>query len=104
MISKPNAKAKAAVRFQQVNLLIDEVLRHMPHQTTALVLIVCWRHADRRGIFRVRASVIGESVRLSKRQVQGHLRTLRAIGAIKQTKPAGGTMPPEYQITGHPRC
>jgi len=96
-------KAKSAVRFGQVNTLIDEVIRNLPDPTMALVLLVCWRHADTKGFFRVQARVIGDTINLSKRQVQEHIRKLRAIGAIKQTKPAGGTMPPEYQITGKPR-
>lgn len=96
-------KEKASMRFQQVNLLCDEVLRNLPNATSGLVLLVCWRHADEGGVFCLAVSRIAASTGKSERQIQRTMSELQKVGAIKQVKPAIGTRAPTYVLTGNPR-
>lgn len=96
-------KDKARMRFQQVNMICDEVLRHIPNASSGLALLVCWRHADADGFFRLALSRIAESIGKSERQTQRIMTELQKVGAIKQVKPAIGTRAPTYVLTGNPR-
>ncbi len=96
-------KEKASVRFQQVNLLCDQVLRNLPNASSGLVMLVCWRHADEDGVFCLAVSRIAQSTGKSERQIQRTMNELQKVGAIKQVKPAIGTRAPTYVLTGNPR-
>ena len=96
-------KRKSNKRFEQVNMLCDEVIKNMPTPTHALVLLVGWRHADKRSTFQKSMTQIAESVGLQKRRVQRIVDDLISIGALKIITPQKGSIPTRYQITGHPR-
>jgi len=96
-------KEKSRKRFQQVNMLCDEVLRNLPSATSGLVLLVCWRHADEDGCFCLSASRIAQSIGKSERQTRRTMNELKKLGAIKLVEKAIGTRPTTYAITGSPR-
>lgn len=97
-------KRKSVKRFEQVNLLCDKVLQNLPTPTHGLVLLVGWRHANERRIFRKSSSELARALGMSKRQMQRVLDDLECVGAIKLVSERRGTLPPEYQITGKPRA
>ncbi len=96
-------KRKSVQRFEQVNLLCDQVLRNLPTTTHGLVLLVGWRHADGSRVFRKSASELAKIVGVSKRHMQTILDDLIEIEALKIVSQCKGTIPTRYQITGKPR-
>ncbi len=96
-------KGKSRKRFQQINLLCDEVIMHLPTTTHGLLLLVGWRHADERRCFRKSTPELAESLNLTKRHCQRVIDQLIEIGALKVIVPASGTRPATYLITGKPR-
>lgn len=96
-------KEKSSIRFQQVNLLCDEVLCNLPNTSCGLVLLVCWRHADEYGVFCLAVSRIAQSTGKSERQIQRTMTELQKVGAIQLVKPAIGRNAPTYVLTGNPR-
>lgn len=96
-------KRKSQQRFEQVNVLCDEVLRCLPSISSRLVLLLGWRHANPQRLFRKSSAELSRAAGISKRQVQRALDELVAIGALKLIKPECGSIPRTYQITGSPR-
>ncbi len=96
-------KRKSQQRFEQVNLLCDQVLQCLPSVSCRLVLLLGWRHASPQRIFRKSSNELATSAGLSKRQVQRALDQLVGIGALKIVELERGSIPRTYQITGLPR-
>ena len=96
-------KRKSVMRFEQVNVLCDEVLRNLPTATHGLVLLVGWRHADGKRVFRKSASELARIVGVSRRHMQTILDDLIEIGALQIVKNRQGTIPASHLITGQPR-
>jgi hypothetical protein len=97
------SKEKSSMRFQQVNVLCDQVVRNLPNASSGLVLLVCWRHADEDGVFCLSVSRIAQSIGKSERQIKRTMIELQKVGAIKLIKPAIGTRAPTFVLTGNPR-
>jgi hypothetical protein len=98
-----SSKGKSRRRFQQVNLLCDKVIMHLPTPTHGLLLLVGWRHADEHRCFRASTPELAKSVNVTKRHCQRLIDQLVEIGALKVVLPASGTRPATYLITGKPR-
>jgi hypothetical protein len=96
-------KRKSAKRFEQVNLLCDQVVRNLDTPLHALVLLIGWRHANERCVFRKSANELAKFAGVSKRHMQNVLDDLIKAGAIKVVKERQGTIPTSYLITGKPR-
>jgi|LakMenE18May11ns_1017448.scaffolds.fasta_scaffold8260629_1 DNA-binding MarR family transcriptional regulator len=97
-----NPRQKSEIRFKHVNHLCDEVLRNL-EPSQALVLLIGWRHADTRSVFRLSAGRIADYTGLSIRQVKRILDSLVKVGAIVILEQGGGTQSNKYRITGHPK-
>lgn len=95
-------KRKSQQRFEQANHLCDAVIRVLPTPAHGLVLLVGWRHADCRGVFRKSLNELSACTGLSKRQIQRIVESLVAIGALKVFREQRGTIPTSYLITGEP--
>lgn len=96
-------KRKSVQRFEQVNLLCDQVLRNLPTTTHGLVLLVGWRHADQNRVFRKSATELARIVGVTRRHMQTVIDDLIEIGALRIVKERQGTIPTSYSITGKPR-
>ena len=97
-------KRKSVQRFEQVNLLCDQVIRNLPTPTHGLVLLIGWRHADEKRVFRKSSTELAKFVGVTRRHMQKILDDLIAIGALRIVKERQGTIPTSYQITGKPRA
>lgn len=96
-------KRKSVQRFEQVNLLCDQVLRNLPTPTHGLVLLIGWRHANEKRIFRKSAPELARFIGVSKRHMQKIIDDLIEVGALKIASEPLGSIPTSYQITGKPR-
>lgn len=96
-------KRKSQQRFEQVNLLCDQVVRNLPTPTHGLVLLVGWRHANANRVFRKSSSELARFIGVTKRHMQKILDDLIEIGAIRVVVDCKGTIPTSYEITGNPR-
>lgn len=103
MSTKAKPKRKSQRRFEQVNLLCDEVLQHLPTPTHALVLLIGWRHANENRVFRKSTTELAKFAGLKRRRMQAVLDQLIEAGALRIVKESQGTIPTSYQITGKPR-
>ena len=96
-------KRKSVQRFEQVNLLCDEVLQCLPSLSCRVVLLLGWRHATPQRLFRKSSNELARAAGISKRQVQRALDELVEIGALRIVHQERGSIPRTYQITGQPR-
>lgn len=103
MSTDPKPKRKSAQRFEQVNVLCDQVIRNLPTPTHALVLLIGWRHANEKRVFRKSAKELASFAGVSKRHMQNILDELIEIGALRVVRERQGTIPTCYLITGKPR-
>jgi len=94
-----NKRSKSGRRFEQLNRLVDEICpRLQPLQSW--LLLICWRHANEKGQFRLSVSRMVRQTTKSKRTVQRNLRKLMERGAIRIIDGPKGTSTTTYQITG----
>ena len=93
-------KATSAKRFEQLNDLVDNVIQQLPTPTHGLVLVVCWRHANRNRQFRISHGRIAESIKVSRRSAIRIMKSLESVGVIKLIAKGGGTQASTYEITG----
>jgi Fic family protein len=96
-------KRKSQQRFEQINLLCDEVLQNLPTISSRIILLIGWRHANPQGFFRKSSNELATAAGVSKRQAQRAIYELVKIGALKIVKRQQGSIPRTYQITGRPR-
>jgi hypothetical protein len=96
-------KKKAGVRFEQLNLLVDQVLHRLPSLSHRVVLLVGWRHAKPSGEFRASSQQIADAAGISKRQAIRTIDDLVTLGALEVTAQERGSIPRSYRITGRPR-
>ncbi len=89
---------KSARRFEQFNLLVDEVGPQLPTPAHLAVLLVAFRHGKGNGYFRVSTDRIAESVNLKKRRVVYILRELQKLEVIQLVKEHKGRIPRVYRI------
>ena len=97
-----NAKQKSEIRFRHVNHLCDKVIKHL-EPSHALVLLVGWRHADVRSVFRLSESRISECTGISTRHIRNIIHALVKAGALVIVEPGIGTRATQYRITGEPK-
>ncbi len=102
-MKRPTAKQKSGMRFEQLNLLVDQVLHRLPSLSHRVVLLVGWRHAKPNGEFRASSQQIADAAGISKRQAVRTIDDLVAIGALEVTGQERGSIPRTYKITGRPR-
>lgn len=95
-------KRKSQMRFEQVNQVVDVIAPTLPNASYVAVLLVCWRHADVEGKFRIDQERIAECVRLSTRQVKRILKDLVCGGVLRLVERHRQHTPPRYKITGKP--
>jgi len=93
-------KAKSRQRFEQLNLMVDNLVRQLPTATHGLVLIVCWRHADQCQVFELSHSRIAETLGVTRRHVVDIMADLQRLGSIKLVRKGGGVKASRYKITG----
>ncbi len=94
---------KSSMRFQQINLLCDRVIRNLPSAAHRLLLIVCWRHADADRLFQCSIQNLADSCGLSKRHTTDLMKDLQQIGSLVVVCKGNGRTPAVYKITGKPR-
>jgi len=97
-------KRRSQRRFEHVNHLVDTVIRCLPSVSQRLILVVCWRHANPKGEFRVSLKQLARATGICQRQVRRAVNGLVDIGALQVVKPCQGTIPTTYRITGEPRA
>ena len=97
-----DAKRKSAMRFEQLNQLVDDIAPSLPQTAHVAVLFCCYRHARERGHFQVSARRIAEATKLSERHVKRVLDDLERGEVIEMVREHNGPIPKQYQITGNP--
>ena len=98
-----NEKRKSHRRFEQVNLLADQVVQNLPTPTHGLLLLICWRHADVRCILRKSLNELATAAGISKRQAKRIVDDLVRVDALEVIRARQGTIPTVYRITGKPK-
>ena len=93
-------KAKSRQRFEQLNHLIDHMVKQLPTATHGLVLVVCWRHADQTQVFELSHSRIAEAIGVTRRHVVDIMADLLRLDSIKLVRKGGGVKASRYKITG----
>ncbi len=91
-------KRKSEKRFEQFNLLIDEVGPKLPTPAHLAVLLVAFRHGKGNGYFRISTGRIAESVTLKKRRVVDIIDDLERLQVIQFVQPHKGPLPAVYRI------
>lgn len=103
MISrKEDKRSVSTIRFQQVNHMVDRVVRNLP-SSHALILLIGWRHADTKAKFRLSETRFAEQSGISRRHVITIIDRLIEVGALKVLQPGIGTRSTLYKITGEPQ-
>ncbi len=93
-------KRKSQLRFEQLNLIVDEVAPSLRSPSQVAVLVVCYRHASPSGKFGICTARIAKSSKLSHRQARRVLDELEALGVIKSLSDHVGPIAKQYRITG----
>lgn len=102
MVQRKNKKSASAKRFQQVNHIVDRVIRHL-NPSHALILLIGWRHANPEGEFQLSGTRFAEQSGISKRHVTNIIDKLIEVGALEVLQEAVGTRSTLYKITGTPQ-
>jgi CRP-like cAMP-binding protein len=98
--SKPTSKATSSKRFEQINMIVDEIVKQLPTPTHGLALIVCWRHANASRQFNLSHNQLAEALRISRRSAIRTMNTLLKVGVIRRVKKGAGATSSRYEITG----
>jgi len=91
-------RKKREDRWEQNNLLVDEVCPKLKTSTYGMVLMTCFRHGRGLGYFRVSVRRIAKAAVTSERHVHRILRDFENCGLIEKVKNAQGTIPKTYRI------
>jgi predicted DNA-binding transcriptional regulator YafY len=101
MAQKLSPKTISRMRFQLLNLLVDEIATQLPKEFRYL-LLACYRHADAKGRFRVSNGRLADACGVSSRTIVRQMNYLSATGVIRLEKEHIGPLPRLYRITGQP--
>jgi hypothetical protein len=93
------SKSKSTLRFQQLNHIVDRLLRLLPARH-GLALLVFYRHADRHRRFRVSARDLAKTMGIHQRTARNLFDELEGWSVIRMVEPQRGTIPRVFQITG----
>lgn len=96
------SKRKSSERFEQLNLIVDEVAPKLPTPAHVAVLFCCFRHARERGHFQVSTRRIATSSKVSERHAKRIIDDLERLQVIAMEREHQGPIPRRYRITG--RC
>jgi hypothetical protein len=91
-------KEKSHIRFKQVNMICDVVIQKLKNPIHGLVLLLCWRHADERGFFRLSFERIADDAGISRRYAITVMNELEDSKAIRTVSVGGGTIPNRYRL------
>lgn len=92
------AKRKSAKRFEQMNVLVDQVAPKLPTPAHTAVMLCCFRHGNPGGYFRASTERLAKSVGLKKRRIQDILDELEGMGVIRIVKEHQGPIPRVYRF------
>jgi hypothetical protein len=98
--SKPTSKATSSKRFEQINMIVDEIVKQLPTPTHGLALIVCWRHANASRQFSISHSRLAKVLGVSRRSAIRTMNTLLEVGVIRRVEMGSGATSSRYEITG----
>ncbi len=93
------SKTKSARRFEHLNIIVDKMLRRLPARH-GLALLVFFRHADVKGVFRVSALDLAKSLGIHARNARKIFDDLETWQVIRLVEPRRGTIPRVFIITG----
>lgn len=91
-------KRKSAKRFEQLNVIVDEVAPQLPTPTHLAVLLCCFRHGKGVGYFRASTDRLARTVGLKKRRIQDILDELQQMKVIDLVQEHKGPLPRVYRI------
>lgn len=91
-------KRKSTRRFEQFNVLVDQVGPLLPTPTHLAVLLVAFRHGKGNGYFRVSTERIAQSVGLKKRRVAKVIDDLQRLQVLQQVQEHQGRWAAVYRI------
>jgi hypothetical protein len=98
--SKSTSKATSSKRFEQINMIVDEIVKQLPTPTHGLALIVCWRHANASRQFSLSHSRLAKALGVSRRSAIRTMNTLLEVGVIRRVEMGSGATSSRYEITG----
>jgi DNA-binding MarR family transcriptional regulator len=90
-------KRKSSRRFEQLNLIVDEIALTLGSPAHVAVLLCCFRHAGTGGRFAVSTARIAASCRLSKRQAVRIVDQLERAGVIEMISDHQGPIAKRYR-------
>ena len=93
-------KRKSSRRFEQLNLIVDEIAPSLRSPSQVAVLFACYRHALPSGKFAICTARIAKSAKLSHRQARRVLDELEALTVIESLSDHVGPIAKQYRITG----
>ncbi|TWU33883.1 hypothetical protein Poly41_48830 [Novipirellula artificiosorum] len=93
------SKSKSQRRFEQLNHIVDKLLRQLPARH-GVAMLVCYRHAQANRQFRVSESDLAIALGVDRRTARRLFDDLERWQAIKLVKPKQGTIPRVFVITG----
>ena len=88
------------MRFEQVNMIADEIAPTLPTTTHVCVLLVAWRHAERGGCFQVSTKRLATACKITARWAKEIIDDLERLGVIAMIREHQGPIPRRYRITG----
>ncbi len=97
-MTKPIEKGKSSKRFEQLNLIIDDIAPKLPTAAHVAVLVCCFRHGRGLGFFRVSTQRIAKSTKLQRRRVQYIMDDLERQGVVVLVAEHKGPIPRTYRI------
>ncbi len=93
------SKTKSARRFEDLNIIVDKMLRKLPSRH-GLALLVFFRHADVKRRFRVSSKDLAKTLGVHPRTARKLFDDLEEWKVIGLLEPQRGTIPRVFQITG----
>ncbi len=96
-----DAKRKSAMRFEQLNQIVDDIAPSLPTPAHVAVLFCCYRHARELGHFQVSTNRIAQSTKVSPRHARRIIDDLEQWKVIEMEREHNGPIPRQYRITGN---
>jgi len=98
-MSKQPSKKKSERRFEQLNMIVDDIAPTLPTPSHVAILLCCFRHGRGAGYFRVSTNRLAKSSCIGKRQVQRVIDDFEKTGIIELVTEHQGPIPRTYRIT-----